>query len=102
MFDAIVQFMTEEVARYGYLAVFVLMVLESACVPVPSEVTMLFGGALASAGFAAAGQELDLVWVALLGTLGNVVGSWIAYAAGAWGGRPAISANASAIQSPSS
>ncbi len=80
--------MTEEVARYGYLAVFVLMVLESACVPVPSEVTMLFGGALASAGFAAAGQELDLVWVALLGTLGNVVGSWIAYAAGAWGGRP--------------
>ena len=88
MFDAIVQFMTEEVARYGYLAVFVLMVLESACVPVPSEVTMLFGGGLASAGFAAAGQELDLVWVALLGTLGNVVGSWIAYAAGAWGGRP--------------
>jgi membrane protein DedA with SNARE-associated domain len=88
VFDAIVHFMTDEVARYGYLAVFVLMVLESACVPVPSEVTMLFGGALASAGFAAAGQELDLVWVAALGTLGNLVGSWIAYAAGAWGGRP--------------
>ena len=88
MFDAIVHFMTDEVAQYGYLAVFVLMVLESACVPVPSEVTMLFGGALASAGFAASGQELDLVWVALIGTAGNVVGSWIAYAAGYWGGRP--------------
>ncbi|MEX0755383.1 MAG: DedA family protein [Actinomycetota bacterium] len=80
--------MTDEVARYGYLAVFVLMVLESACVPVPSEVTMLFGGALASVGFAAPGQELDLVWVALWGTFGNLVGSWIAYAAGSWGGRP--------------
>jgi membrane protein DedA with SNARE-associated domain len=88
VFDAIVQFMTDEVARYGYVAVFLLMLLESACVPVPSEVTMLFGGALASAGFATAGKELDLVTVALVGTLGNVVGSWLAYGAGAVGGRP--------------
>lgn len=66
------------------------MVLESACVPVPSEVTMLFGGALASAAFAAPGQELDLTTVALLGTAGNLVGSWLAYWAGAVGGRPLV------------
>ena len=66
------------------------MLLESACVPIPSEVTMLFGGALASAGFAGAGQELDLGLVILAGTAGNLVGSWIAYGAGAWGGRPLL------------
>lgn len=90
MFDAVVHFMTDEVARFGYLGVFVLMVLESACVPVPSEVTMLFGGALASPSFAAPGRELDLWTVALVGTAGNLVGSWLAYLAGAIGGRPLI------------
>jgi len=64
--------------------------LESACVPVPSEVTMLFGGALASSAFAATGQELNFVAVGLLGTAGNVVGSWLAYWAGAVGGRPLV------------
>ena len=81
---------TQLIGDHGYLAVFLLMVLESACVPVPSEVTMLFGGALASAAFAAAGQELDLTTVALLGTGGNLVGSWLAYWAGAVGGRPLV------------
>jgi membrane protein DedA with SNARE-associated domain len=90
LFDAVVQFMTDEVARFGYLGVFVLMVLESACVPVPSEVTMLFGGALASPSFAAPGRELDLWTVALVGTAGNLLGSWLAYLAGAVGGRPLI------------
>ena len=40
---------TDTILQYGLLAVFVLMTLESACVPIPSEVTMLFGGALALA-----------------------------------------------------
>ncbi len=75
---------------YGYVGVFVLMLLESACVPIPSEVTMLFGGALASAGFAGTGQELDLVLVIAAGTIGNLVGSWVAYGAGAVGGRPLL------------
>ena len=75
------------IGDYGYVAIFVLMVLESACIPIPSEVTMLFGGALASPGFAAPGHELDLVLVALVGTLGNLVGSWLAYGRAA-GGRP--------------
>ena len=82
--------MTGWIVEYGYLGVFVLMLLESACVPIPSEVTMLFGGALASAGFAGTGQELDLLLVVLAGTAGNLVGSWVAYAAGAMGGRPLL------------
>jgi membrane protein DedA with SNARE-associated domain len=83
-------FITQEILQYGYAAIFVLMVLESACVPIPSEVTMLFGGALASAAFVGDGTELSLVGVGLAGTLGNLVGSWIAYAAGALGGRPLL------------
>lgn len=81
---------TRLIGDYGYLAVFILMTLESACVPVPSEVTMLFGGALASTAFAGAGQELNFVAVGLLGTAGNVVGSWLAYWAGTAGGRPLV------------
>ncbi len=52
-------FVTNQIVQYGYLAIFLLMLLESACIPIPSEVTMLFGGALASAGFVAgrAGAE---------------------------------------------
>jgi membrane protein DedA with SNARE-associated domain len=83
-------FVTNEIVQYGYLAIFVLMLLESAAVPIPSEVTMLFGGALASSGFVGEGHELSLLWVGLVGTLGNLVGSWIAYGAGAWGGRPLL------------
>lgn len=83
-------FVTNEIVRYGYVAIFVLMVLESACIPIPSEVTMLFGGALASAAFVGEGQQLSLFWVAMVGTAGNVVGSWLAYGAGAVGGRPLV------------
>jgi membrane protein DedA with SNARE-associated domain len=84
--DALTEFITGSVADYGYLAVFVLMTLESACIPIPSEATMLFGGALASAGFAGDAQ-LSLAGVTTAGVLGNVVGSWLAYGTGAWGGR---------------
>jgi membrane protein DedA with SNARE-associated domain len=78
---------TEEISRYGYAAIFVLMLLESACVPVPSEVTMLFAGALATAAFAGAGHQLDLVGVIAAGVGGNLVGSLLAYWVGYAGGR---------------
>ncbi len=90
MLEAIEQFITEVIADHGYLAIFILMLLESACVPVPSEVTMLFGGALVSVPFLAPGQQLDLGLVIAAGTLGNVVGSWLAYWVGYVGGRPLI------------
>lgn len=82
---------TSNVATYGYLAIFVLMTLESACLPIPSEVVMLFGGALAS-GTTIAGVhgDLNVVAVALVGVAGNVVGSLIAYAVGRSGGRPLL------------
>jgi membrane protein DedA with SNARE-associated domain len=83
-------FITEEIARYGLAAIFVLMVLESACIPVPSEVTMLFGGALVSASFLAPEQQLSFWPVVLAGTVGNLIGSWLAYWAGYAGGRPLI------------
>jgi membrane protein DedA with SNARE-associated domain len=70
------------------VAIFVLMLLESACVPIPSEVTMLFGGALVSASFLAPDQHLNLVAVALVGAFANLVGSWLAYWVGYAGGRP--------------
>jgi len=79
---------------FGYLAVFLLMVLESACIPIPSEVTMLFGGAAANATFAASlpghPHPLNFLVVGLMGTLGNLVGSLLAYWVGRVGGRPLI------------
>ena len=90
LLETLQEAITTLIGDYGYVAIFVLMVLESACIPIPSEVTMLFGGALASPGFAAPGHELDLVLVALMGTLGNLVGSWLAYGVGAAGGRPLV------------
>jgi len=75
-------------ADHGYLAVFVLMTLESALIPIPSEVTMLFAGYLASPA-QHPGPDLNVVAVIALGTAGNLVGSWIAYVVGrAVGRRP--------------
>ena len=88
------QFIVETILHYGLLAVFVLMVLESACIPIPSEVTMLFGGALTNAAFVASvtpdGRPLNFVAVGLAGSLGNLVGSWIAWGVGYAGGRPLV------------
>jgi membrane protein DedA with SNARE-associated domain len=75
------------ISNYGYLAIFVLMLAESACIPVPSELTMLFAGAL-SAG-AVAGAHLNLVLAIAAGVAGNVAGSYLAWGVGAYGGRAA-------------
>jgi membrane protein DedA with SNARE-associated domain len=60
----------------GYVGVFILMTLESALLPIPSEVTMPFAGFLAHSG------QLNFWLLVITGTLGNVVGSLIAYALG--------------------
>jgi membrane protein DedA with SNARE-associated domain len=75
------------ISSYGYLAVFILMLAESACIPVPSELTMLFAGALAAG--AVAGAHLNLVLVIATGVAGNVAGSYLAWGIGAYGGRAA-------------
>ena len=77
------------IATYGYLAIFVLMLAESACIPVPSELIMTFGGALAAG--AVPGTSLNLAGVILAGTAGNVAGSYVAWAAGRYLGLPALS-----------
>jgi len=67
----------------GLPAVFVLMVAESACIPIPSEATMLFAGfAVANPGGSSAHHHLTLLGIVLVGVLGNLVGSWIAYGVG--------------------
>lgn len=80
--------MQQFIATYGYLAIFVLMLAESACIPVPSELIMTFGGALAAG--AVPGTHLNLVGVILAGTAGNVAGSYLAWAVGRYGGQPAL------------
>jgi membrane protein DedA with SNARE-associated domain len=75
------------ISNYGYLAVFILMLAESACIPVPSELTMLFAGAL-SAG-AVAGAHLNLGLAIAAGVAGNVAGSYLAWGIGIYGGRAA-------------
>jgi len=69
------------VAHYGFAAIFVLMALESACVPVPSEPVMVYGGYLVYAG------HMTFLEAALAGTLGNLAGSLVAYLLGIRGGR---------------
>ena len=79
--------MQQFISSYGYLAIFILMLAESACIPVPSELTMLFAGAL-SAG-AVAGAHLNLVLAIAAGVAGNVAGSYLAWGIGIYGGRAA-------------
>jgi membrane protein DedA with SNARE-associated domain len=70
----------------GLPAVFVLMVDESACVPIPSEATMLFAGfAVADPGGSSAHHHLTLLGIVLAGILGNLLGSWISYGVGRGG-----------------
>ncbi|HEY2522249.1 MAG TPA: DedA family protein [Streptosporangiaceae bacterium] len=76
------------IVTYGYLAVFLLMVAESACIPVPSELIMPLAGALAAG--AVTGHRLSLTLVIVAGVAGNVVGSYVAWAVGRWGGQPAL------------
>jgi membrane protein DedA with SNARE-associated domain len=74
--EPLVNFATDVVDKLGLVGVFVLMTLESACIPIPSEATMLF------AGFNVANGEYSLMAATLVGAFANLVGSWIAYAVG--------------------
>ncbi len=70
----------------GLPAVFLLMALGSACIPIPSEVVMLFAGfAVADPGGSGAHHHLTMTGIVLAGLLGTLVGSWIAYGIGRGG-----------------
>lgn len=76
------------ITQYGYVAVFLLMLAESACIPIPSEVIMMLGGALAAG--AVPGAHPALAGVVLAGVLGNVAGSYISWAVGRYAGQAAV------------
>jgi len=77
--EPVVNVATEFIGSAGVVAVFLLMTLESACIPIPSEAIMLF------AGFAVSKGELTLVGIVAAGVLGNLVGSLVGYAIGYFG-----------------
>ncbi|HEY3960490.1 MAG TPA: DedA family protein [Solirubrobacteraceae bacterium] len=70
----------------GLPGIFALMAISSACIPIPSEVVMLFAGfAVADPGQSGAHHHLTMVGIVLAGLLGTMVGSWVTYAIGRGG-----------------
>ena len=81
----LIDWVTHLIATLGYPGVFLLMALESACIPIPSEAIMPFAGALIKIDPA---RGFNLHLLALVGACGNLFGSIIAYWVGHIGGRP--------------
>jgi len=82
--DQITQFIISTISNSGYFGIFLLMIAESALIPIPSEIIMPFSGYLVST------EKFDLGLVILAGSLGNLVGSLIAYYVGLKLGREII------------
>ena len=76
------RFVIAVISQAGYPGIVLLMGIESACIPLPSEIIMPFSGYLVYTG------RFKLAWVALAGAVGCNVGSLVAYYVGAFGGRP--------------
>ena len=77
-------FIIGTISSLGYAGIVLLMAIESACIPLPSEIIMPFSGYLVFTG------EMQLWLVALAGAVGCVLGSLLAYWVGAVGGRPLV------------
>lgn len=88
MFEAIIEpvgkWIIEVISNVGYLGIVLTMGIESACIPLPSEIIMPFSGYLASIG------RFNLYLVSVAGAFGCLVGSILAYFVGIWGGRAFI------------
>jgi membrane protein DedA with SNARE-associated domain len=82
--EIISAFIVATISTLGYGGVVLLMAIESACIPLPSEIIMPFSGYLVSRG------EMNLWLVGIAGAFGCVVGSMVAYWVGMYGGRPLI------------
>jgi membrane protein DedA with SNARE-associated domain len=78
------QVIIEYIALWGYVAIVIGMALESACIPVPSELIFGFAGYLVYTG------QLDFTLTAIAGVIGGLIGSIAAYLIGFYGGRPFI------------
>jgi membrane protein DedA with SNARE-associated domain len=84
LISILAHFIINGINALGYWGVAAMMAIESACVPLPSEIIMPFAGYLVSQG------RMTLIGVSLAGAFGCVVGSVLAYAVGYYGGRVAI------------
>ena len=82
--EIISAFIVGTISTLGYSGVILLMAIESACIPLPSEIIMPFAGYLVSKG------EMNLWLVGIAGAVGCVLGSMVAYWVGMFGGRPLI------------
>jgi membrane protein DedA with SNARE-associated domain len=82
--ESVGRFIILVISRSGYTGVLLLMAVESACIPLPSEIIMPFAGYLAFMG------QFTVMKAALAGTLGCNLGSIVAYYIGARGGRPLV------------
>jgi membrane protein DedA with SNARE-associated domain len=89
--DIVIPFLASLYGAVGYLGVMIAMAIESAMIPLPSELILPFAGFLVSDPTQIeplTGQPWDFWLVVIFGTIGNTLGSLIAYAIGAYGGRP--------------
>lgn len=77
-------FIVATISLLGYAGVILLMAIESACIPLPSEIIMPFAGYLVYLG------RFNLWAVGVAGAVGCVLGSLVAYWIGSYGGRPFI------------
>jgi len=84
LISALAAWIVAVISAGGYLGIVFLMAIESACIPLPSEIIMPFAGYLVSIG------ELNLIGVATAGALGCNVGSTVAYYVAAKGGRAVL------------
>jgi membrane protein DedA with SNARE-associated domain len=82
--EAVSWFIISTIAAMGYSGIVLLMAIESACIPLPSEIIMPFSGYLVYTG------KMNLWLVAVAGAVGCVLGSLVAYWVGMYGGRPLI------------
>jgi membrane protein DedA with SNARE-associated domain len=80
----LVHFVTQVIGSLGYAGIVALMSIESACIPLPSEIIMPFAGYLVYTG------RFSLFWAATAGAIGCNLGSIVAYWVGAVGGRPLV------------
>lgn len=82
--SAITNFIIQTISSWGYVGVAALMAIESACIPLPSEIIAPFAGYLVYL------NRFSLWGVALAGGIGSMLGSFITYEIGKYGGRPVI------------
>lgn len=78
------QFVINIISSLGYAGVFIAMAIESAAIPLPSEIILPFTGYMVFIG------RFSIGWALMAATLGNLLGAMVAYYIGAWGGRPLL------------